>query len=122
MQRPRPTKVTGVPVAINIVDSNGDYRQIGSVTSNYDGFFSLNRKPDIEGQHTVYASFGGSAAYWLSHVIPSFAVDNQNQPQHQPNHLRSATDINMLPKIIAIIVSILLVCVGLALLVVIKRQ
>ena len=122
MQKPRPTNVTGVPVAINVVDSNGNFRQIGSVTSNSDGFYSLNWKPDIEGQYTVYASFGGSAAYWPSHAITSFAVDPA-VPTPAPTQLlqQSAADTYLLPGIIAIIVATLLVGVVLALLVVKKR-
>jgi outer membrane protein assembly factor BamB len=74
MQKPRPTNVTGVPVTMNVVDSNGNYREIGTTTTN-DGFFSLNWKPDIEGQYTVYASFAGSNSYYPSHAVTSFAVD-----------------------------------------------
>jgi hypothetical protein len=39
------------------------------------GFFTLNWKPDIEGNYTVYASFAGSESYWPSHAVTSFAVD-----------------------------------------------
>jgi hypothetical protein len=122
MQKPRPTNVTGVPVEINVVDSNGNYRQIGTVTSNSDGFYTLNWKPDIEGQYTVYASFGGSAAYWPSHAITSFAVDPAlPTPAPTQSPPQSAADLYLLPGIIAIIVAILLVGVVLALLVVKKR-
>lgn len=74
-QQPLPTQFTGVPVAISVVDSNGNYRQIGTTTSNSDGFFSLNWKPDITGQYTVYASFTGSESYWPSHAVTAFSVD-----------------------------------------------
>ena len=74
-QQPMPTQFTGVPVAISVVDSNGNYRQIGTTTSNSDGFFSLNWKPDITGQYTVYASFTGSESYWPSHAVTAFSVD-----------------------------------------------
>jgi hypothetical protein len=74
MQKPRPTNATGVPITLSVVDANGNYRTIGTTTSN-DGFFSLNWKPDIEGQYTVYASFAGSESYWPSHAVTSFAVD-----------------------------------------------
>jgi len=57
MQKPRPMDATGVPVTISVVDANGNYRDIGVVTSDADGFFNLNWKPDIEDQYNVYASF-----------------------------------------------------------------
>jgi hypothetical protein len=71
----RPTSATGVLLTINVVDSNGNYREIGTATSDADGFYSLNWKPDIEGKYTVYASFGGSESYWPSHAVTSFNVD-----------------------------------------------
>ena len=74
MQKPRPTDTVGVPVTLSVVDSNNNYREIGTAVSE-DGFFSLNWKPDIEGQYTVYASFAGSESYWPSHAVTAFAVD-----------------------------------------------
>ena len=73
--RPRPTDATGVPVTLSVLDSNNNYREIGTTTTNSDGFFTLNWKPDIEGPYTVYASFAGSNGYWPSHAVSSFAVD-----------------------------------------------
>ena len=58
----RPSNAVGVPVTLSVVDSNGNYREIGTATSNADGFFSLNWKPDIDGQYTLYASFEGSVS------------------------------------------------------------
>jgi hypothetical protein len=69
------TDATGVPITMSVVDSNGNYREIGTTTSNADGYFALNWKPDITGQYTVYASFAGSESYWPSHAVTSFAVD-----------------------------------------------
>ena len=60
MQKPRPMSTTGVPITISVVDSNGNYRDVGTTTSDADGFFAFNWKPDIDGQYSVYASFGGS--------------------------------------------------------------
>jgi outer membrane protein assembly factor BamB len=75
MQKPRPTDATGVPIALSVVDANGNYRDIGTTTSNADGFFAFNWKPDIDGQFTVYASFAGSESYWPSHAVTAFAVN-----------------------------------------------
>jgi outer membrane protein assembly factor BamB len=75
MQKPKPTNASGVPVTLSIVDSNGNYRQIGTVTSDSDGFYSLNWKPNIPGKYTLYASFDGSQSYWPSHSETAFAID-----------------------------------------------
>ena len=75
MQKPRPDSVTGVEVTLSVIDSNNNNREIGKTMADSNGFFTLNWKPDIEGNYTVYASFEGSESYWPSHAVTSFAVD-----------------------------------------------
>ena len=45
MQQPRPTNTTGVPVTINVIDSNGNYRTIGQTTSDDSGMFTFTWTP-----------------------------------------------------------------------------
>jgi hypothetical protein len=120
-QQPRPTSTTGVPVTLNVVDANGNFRSIGSTVSN-DGFFSLNWKPDIPGQYTVYASFAGSESYYGSHAITSLSVD---QPAATPEPTAALTqsdaDIYFVPAVVGIIVALVLVGAVLALLMLRKR-
>ena len=66
MQQPMPTNATGVPVTISVVDSNGNYRQIGTTTSDTSGTFGFTWTPDIPGQYTVIATFAGSQSYYGS--------------------------------------------------------
>jgi hypothetical protein len=109
-QKPRPTDTIGVPVTISVVDANGNYREIGAVTSNSDGFFTYNWKPDIEGQYTVYASFAGSESYWPSNAVTSFAVDSASAtPTPQATQPTSMADQYFLPMSIVIIVAIAIV-------------
>jgi hypothetical protein len=122
MQKPRPTDTVGVPVTISVVDANGNYRDIGSTTSDADGFYSLNWKPDIEGKYTVYASFGGSESYWPSHAITSFAVDPAAAtPVPTPAPLQSMADTYFLPAIAGLFVLIIIVLVLVVLLMLKKR-
>ncbi len=72
MQKPIPADVTGVPVSISVIDSNGNYRNIGTATSDSSGIYSLNWKPDIAGNYTVIAQFTGSQSYWPSSSETSF--------------------------------------------------
>jgi hypothetical protein len=117
-QKPRPTDITGVPVSISVVDTNGNYRTIGTVTSNSDGYFTYQWKPDIEGQYTVYASFGGSESYWPSYAVTSFAVDPAPAtPTPVPTQAPSAADLYFLPAIIGVVIAIIVVGAVLALLV-----
>ena len=73
--QPMPTNATGVPVSIDVIDANGNYRNIGTATSDTTGAFSLQWKPDISGKYTVIATFAGSEAYYSSAQETSFVVD-----------------------------------------------
>jgi outer membrane protein assembly factor BamB len=74
MQKPMPTNVTGVPVSIDVLDSNGNYRNIGTTTSDASGMFTFTWTPDITGSYTVIATFAGSQSYYPSYAESSFAV------------------------------------------------
>jgi hypothetical protein len=115
MQQPMPTNVTGVPVTISVLDSNGNCRQIGTTTSDASGFYSFKWTPDIPGQYTVFASFGGSGSYWPSSTETAFAVDPAvatPAPTATPaSNLATTTDLMMYIAIsvIAIISAIAIV-------------
>jgi hypothetical protein len=75
MQQPCPTNATGVPILLSVLDANGNYRTIGTTTSDGSGFFSYQWTPDIEGKYTVVATFAGTESYYSSSAEASFAVD-----------------------------------------------
>jgi hypothetical protein len=120
MQKPRPTNATGVQVVLSVVDANGNYRDIGTTTSN-DGFFAFNWKPDIAGQYTVYASFGGSESYWPSHAVTAFAVDPA-APTVTPTAtpIQSMADLYFVPAIAALFVFVAIV--GVAIILVLRKR
>ena len=66
MQQPMPHNATGVPVTLSVLDSNNNYRVIGTTTTNALGDYGLTWKPDIAGNYTVYATFPGTDAYYSS--------------------------------------------------------
>ena len=74
MQQPLPKDITGVPVTINAVDANGNYRSIGTATSNIYGTYSLTWTPDIAGDYTVIANFEGSESYYPSSASTAFTA------------------------------------------------
>jgi len=117
-QKGRPTNTTGVPVSLIVLDSNNNYREIGTAVSDSNGFFSFNWKPDIEGKYTVYASFAGSAGYWSSNAVTAFTVDPAPATASpQPTQPPSMADQYFLPGVAGIIVAIIAVGIVLALLV-----
>ena len=119
MQKPRPQDATGVPIAISVLDANGNYREIGNVTSDADGFFTYNWKPDIDGPYTVYASFGGSNSYWPSHAVTSFVADPEPTvaPTSQPVQALPPFEMYFAISTIAIIAVVLV-----AMLLLMKRK
>jgi outer membrane protein assembly factor BamB len=121
MQKPRPNDVTGVTVTIDVLDSNDNYRTIGTTTADADGFFSFDWKPDIPGKYTVYASFGGSESYWPSHAVTAFTVGlgaaATAEPTPQP---ASAADLYFLPVSVGIIVAI--IAIGLVIILMLRKR
>ena len=111
-QQPKPTNATGVQVDLYVLDSNGNYRQIGTTTSNTEGIYGFSWKPDIAGQFTVYAMFSGSESYYSSLADTIFTVDEPAAPsatvQAQQAGLATTSDLLMYIAIatVAIIIAI----------------
>jgi hypothetical protein len=114
--------VTGVPVSIDVLDSNGNYRNIGTTTSNADGMFAYTWTPDIPGDFTVYANFAGSESYYPSHADAAFHASSP-APTAIPiaTAAPSMADLYFVPSVIAIIVVIIIVGAVLAILMLRKR-
>jgi outer membrane protein assembly factor BamB len=122
MQKAMPTDVTGVEVTLNVIDSNGNYRTIGTTKSDSSGMFTYAWAPDIEGAYTVIATFAGSNSYYGSSTRTSFyTISAPATATPQPTQAPSMADQYLLPGIIGIIVAIAVVGAILALLVTKKR-
>ena len=70
-----PASATGVEVVLSVLDSNGNFYEIGRTNSSSDGYYSLAYTPTIPGKFQVFASFEGSNAYYGSHAETSFFVE-----------------------------------------------
>jgi hypothetical protein len=117
-QQPLPTNTTGVPVTISVVDSNGNYRQIGETTS-VDGTFSYTWTPDIAGDYEVIASFSGSNSYWPSSAIGHFTasdVATTAPTSTTPSGVATTTDLMTYMVIGVIVILIAIAIVGVLLL------
>jgi hypothetical protein len=71
-QQAEPTDFTGVPVTVSVTDSNGNHYNIGTATTNENGFYSLAWTPIIPGNYTVTATFAGTDGYWPSSATAAF--------------------------------------------------
>jgi len=120
-QRPLPTDFAGVRVSIDVIDSNGNYRNIGTATTDSSGTYRLTWTPDISGDYTVIATFAGTNGYWPSYAEEGFTVMNEPAATPAPTQPQntSAADTYLLPGIIAIIVAI---AVGFAITILLLRK
>ncbi len=117
-QEPQPSNYTGVTVALSVVDSNGNYRQIGTATTDATGIYSYTWTPDISGDFTVYANFVGTNGYWPSYAEDHFTVMQPPQPTSTQSTLDMASTQSYILTIgIAIIVVIIVIGAVLALLI-----
>jgi hypothetical protein len=120
-QKPLPQNFTGVEVTIDVVDANGNYRNIGTTTTDASGQYSYQWMPDITGKYTVVASFKGTNGYWPSYSTTSFAVDAAAAtPTPAPTPEPSAADLYFVPAIAGLLVAVIVV--GLLIILVLRKK
>jgi hypothetical protein len=118
----RPYNASGVPLTISVLDANGNYRTVGTTTSDASGAYRFSWKPDISGQYVVYVSFAGSSAYYASSAVDAFYVEEAPQATAAPTATpQSMADLYFLPMSVAIILAVIVIGAVLALLLVRKR-
>ncbi len=121
-QQPEPNNFTGVPVTINVVDSNGNFRAIGTATTDAMGSYSLTWTPDIAGNYTVIATFAGNNGYWPSSAETHFNIMNSPATPGAPTASpTSVADTYFVPAIAGLFVLIIVGLAVIALLVLRKR-
>ncbi len=110
MQFERPTNATGVPLTIDVLDANGNYRNIGTTTSDSSGQFSFDWTPDVPGKYTVYVTFAGSSGYYPSFAQSAFVVDAPAEATPAPTQTPpSMADLYFLPAIAGLFIAIIVV-------------
>jgi len=122
MQEAQPTNATGVPVTLSVIDSNGNYYNIGNTTSDSSGMFAYSWAPIISGQYTVIATFAGSNGYYGSSAESAFyaasATGATTAPTTTPT---SVADTYFVPAIAGLFVVVIAGLAVLALLMLRKR-
>ena len=117
MQQPFPSNATGVPVTIDVLDSNGNYRSIGTATSDSSGKFVFTWTPDIPGDFTIVATFAGSESYYASFDETFFTVSASGPTASPyPVAVLPPTEMYFAISTIAIIIAIAIVGFVLAML------
>ena len=93
-----------------VFDANSNYRNIGTTTSNEDGFYSFDWQPDIPGKYNVIATFVGSESYYSSHANAAFVVDEAPQATPEPTQAPATlSEQYFLQSVIGIIATIAIV-------------
>jgi hypothetical protein len=120
-QLPMLTDATGVEVTLSVIDSNGNYRIIGTTTTDTKGFYSYQWLPDITGKYLVIAEFSGTNSYYPSYAEGAFVVDAAaTTPTPTQAPAQSTADMYFVPAVAGIIAAIF-VCFIITLLLIRKR-
>jgi hypothetical protein len=113
-QQVMPNNITGVDVTLSVIDSNNNFRDIGTTHSDASGTFAYTWTPDISGSYTVIATFAGSNSYYGSSGEAHFYAGET--PTQQPtataiSNVATTSDVltYMSAGVIAIIIAIAVV-------------
>ncbi len=99
------------------MDSNGNFRNIGTTTSDANGLFSFTWTPDIAGAYTICANFAGSESYFAASTQASFNAGSSG-PTAGPTGgtgTSSIADMYFIPAIASILVVLVIIVVLLVL-------
>ena len=84
MQKPIPSDSVGVEISLDVIDANGNFRNIGTATSDLAGKYRLVWQPDIPGEFTIIATFAGSDSYGSCFDEAFMYVEEATQPTPPP--------------------------------------
>ncbi len=107
-QQAKPTNATGVEISLDTIDPNSNLVHIGTVTSDANGMFKKMWTPEIPGEYTVIATFGGSKSYWSSSAETAIGVTEAATPtaEPQPVSAQPPLDLYIIGVGIAVILAI----------------
>jgi outer membrane protein assembly factor BamB len=117
-QQAYPTSATGVSVALDLYDPNGNYVHIGDATSDLTGFYSFQVDQSMlgagSGKYTLVATFAGSASYGSSFAETAFTV-NPAPAATPPIEYPQPVDNTMTIVVVGIAIIIAVAIVGILL-------
>lgn len=118
----KPMDAVGVDVDLSVVDANGNFRSIGSATTDVSGKYSLQWTPDIPGKYTVFATFAGSGAFFGSSDQSAFCVDSAPDATVAPTpEPAKVSEMYFVPAIAGLFVLIIVVAIVMVVLLLRKR-
>ena len=75
-----PKIVEGVEVKLETLDPNGNFYEIGTVTNDASGMYSILWEPPVPGKYTIIATFEGSNSYYRSYAETAIGVTEAPSP------------------------------------------
>ena len=120
-QQAMPTNAKGVEVTLDVIDPNGNFVHIGTVTSDIDSNYGYKFTPEVPGTYQIIATFAGSKAYGSSFATTYLSVDPAASTPIPAIALQSVADMYFVPAVAGIIVAIAIVGALLAILLLRKR-
>jgi hypothetical protein len=122
MQQVKPSDATGVDVTVTVFDPNGNTYDVGTATSDANGFYSLMFTPEVSGKYTITATFEGSKSYWSSNAETAINVEETPAATPAPTpEPATFADMYFMPVSIGMIIAIVIVLALLLLLLFRKR-
>jgi hypothetical protein len=111
-QHAKPTDATGVEVKLETIDPNNNFYEIGTVTSDASGFYSLMWEPPVPGKYTIIATFEGSDSYYKSYAETAIGVGPSSSAAApiEPEPVE-ATEAPIVSTELAIIAAIAVACI-----------
>ncbi len=115
--------ITGVPVQLTAVDSNGNYEDLGTVTTDgYYGIFTKTWTPPIEGDYKIIASFAGDDSYGSSSAATTMSVNTAAQANTTPAQAQATPDYTITIVGSALAVIIVVAIVGVIMILIFRRR
>jgi outer membrane protein assembly factor BamB len=122
MQQPLPSNTTGVLVSIDVLDSNGNFRSIGTATTDATGNFGFTWTPDIPGDFTVFASFAGSNSYYASSAETSFHASEAATPPPSATPITGFATTGDLMTYMAVSVVAIIIAIAIAVVLLLRKR
>ena len=120
-QKPLPTNFLGVTVDVSVVDANGNFRSIGTTTTDATGKYNLVWTPDITGTYQVVATFAGTNGYWPASATTAFNVMAEHPTTTPaPTQAPSNADLYFVPAIAGLFVFVAII--GVVIILVLRKR
>ena len=115
--------ITGVPVSIDVFDSNGNYIHIATVTSDASGVYGYTwTTPSTTGQYQVIATFMGDDSYGSSYASTYLNVAQAPTPSPTPTGAAAAATASDIATSMAIGVIIILIAIAIVGALILRRH